>query len=192
MKPRYTRPNQSRGKFYRLNYFIQAPQLRLLDESGKQIGLVTKEEALRRARDAGIDVVEIAPNASPPVAKLIDFKKFKYLESKKSREEKKKQKHVGVKEVRLSPFIGEHDLEVRSTQAQEFLDEGNQVKISIPFRGREITRKEFGFNVMKKFLAELTEAKVVREAHFEGKILVAMIAPDKKARKTEVNDESKN
>jgi len=169
-----------RGKFYRLNYFIQAREVRLLDEAGKQIGIVTKEEALRRGRAAGVDVVEIAPNAKPPVAKLIDFKKFKYLEAKKEREEKKKQKHVGIKEVRLTPFIGEHDIDFRSKRAQEFLNEGNQLKISLTFRGRQITRKEFGFEVINKFIGRLEEVKVVRAPHFEGKNLVTLVAADKK------------
>lgn len=152
-----------------------------MDQAGKQIGVVTKEEALKRARESGVDVVEIAPNAKPSVAKLIDYKKFKYLEAKKEREEKKGQKHVGVKEIRLRPFIGEHDLQVRLRQAKEFLGDGNQLKISIPFRGREITRKEFGFQILSKFMAELPETKMVRPGHFEGKVLVAIITPDKKS-----------
>lgn len=176
-----------RGKFYRLNFFIQAKELRLLDEAGKQIGVVTKEEALKRAREAGVDVVEIAPSAHPPVAKLIDFKKFKYLEAKKVRDEKKKQKHVGIKEIRLRPFIGAHDLEVRVSQAKVFLSQGNSVKISVPFRGREITRKEFGYNVLSQFLSALREIKVVRPAHFEGRIMVAMIVPDKKGKNEDQN-----
>lgn len=178
-----------RGKFYRLNFFIQARELRLLDEHGKQIGVVTKEEALRRAREAGIDVVEIAPNAKPPVAKLIDFKKFKYLEAKKDQEEKRKQKHVGIKEVRLSPFIGTHDLETRVVKAKEFLEEGNQLKIAITFKGREITRKEFGFEVLNKFLGLVGDVKIVRPAHFEGRILVAQVVLEKKSPK-EVKPES--
>lgn len=156
--------------------------MRLLDGSGKQIGVVTKEEALKHAREAGVDVVEIAPNAKPPVAKLIDYKKFKYLEAKKEREEKKKQKHVGIKEIRLTPFIGVHDLEVRRKQSQGFLNGGNQVKISLAFKGRQITRKEFGFEVINKFLGALVDFKIVRAAHFEGKVLTAMIAPDKKSK----------
>lgn len=174
-----------RGKFYRLNYFIQAPQVRLLTEDGKQIGVVTKEEALRRGRELGVDVVEIAPNAKPPVVKLIDYKKFKYLEAKKDREEKKKQKNVEIKEVRLRPFIGDHDLEVRLNQARGFLEDGHQLKINLPFRGREITRKEIGFEVVNKFLSGLTEIKVVRPPHFEGRVLVALVAPDKKSGKKE-------
>ncbi|HCM37496.1 TPA: translation initiation factor IF-3 [Patescibacteria group bacterium] len=172
-----------RGKFYRLNYFIQARQVRLLDETGKQIGVVTKEEALRLGREASKDVVEIASNAQPPVAKLIDFKKFKYLEAKKTREEKKKQKNVGVKEIRLRPFIGQHDLDTRLARAKEFLTDGNQLKISIPFRGREITRKEFGHDVLNRFLSALSDIKVVRPAHFEGKVLIAQVVGDKKSPK---------
>jgi translation initiation factor IF-3 len=152
-----------------------------LDESGKQIGIVTKEEALRYGREKGIDVVEIAPQAQPPVAKLIDFKKFKYLEAKKLREEKKKQKHIEIKEIRLRPFIGEHDLQVRVRQAQEFLTDGDQIKISLPFRGREITRQEFGRTVVDKFLNNLTGFKVVRSPHLEGKILTTFIVADKKS-----------
>lgn len=169
-----------KAKFYRLNYQITSPQLRLLDEEGKQIGLVSKLEALQKAKEAGVDVVEVAPNAKPPVAKLIDYKKFKYQEAKKERESKKSQKNVGVKEVRLRPFIGDHDLDTRLRQAREFLEEGNQLKISVFFRGREITRKEFGYEVVKKFLSQLESMKVVREPHMEGRTLVTMVVLDKK------------
>lgn len=169
-----------RHKFYRLNYQITSPQVRLLGEDGKQLGVVSKLEALQKAKELNIDVVEIAPNAKPPVAKLIDFKKFKYQEAKKERESRKSQKNVGVKEVRLRPFIGQHDFDTRVKQAQEFLEEGNQLKVSLFYRGREITRKEFGFSVMKRFTQALTGMKVVREPHMEGRTLVAMIVTDKK------------
>jgi translation initiation factor IF-3 len=155
-------------------------QLRLLDEDGKQIGVVSKIEALQRAKELGIDVVEIAPNAVPPVAKLIDFKKFKYQEAKKERESRKSQKNVSVKEVRLRPFIGQHDFDTRIKQAQEFLKEGNQIKVVVFFRGREITRKEFGFDVMKRFIEGLESVRIVRDAHLEGRTLVAMVVADKK------------
>ncbi len=172
------RPNV---KHYRLNYQIASPTIRLLDEEGKQIGVVSKIEALQRAKELNIDVVEIAPNAKPPVAKLIDFKKFKYQEAKKEREAKKSQKNVGVKEVRLRPFIGQHDFDTRLAQAKDFLNDGNQLKVTIFFKGREITRKEFGFDVMKRFLGQLEQIRVVRDPHMEGKTLVAMIVSDKKA-----------
>lgn len=172
-------------RHYRLNYQITSPQLRLLDETGKQIGIVSKLEALQRAKELDIDVVEIAPKASPPVAKLIDFKKFKYQEAKKARESRKSQKNVGVKEVRLRPFIGAHDLETRLKQAKNFLEDGNQLKVSVFYRGREITRKEFGYEVMKRFLSMLEAVKVVREPHMEGRSLVAMVAAHKKKEVTE-------
>lgn len=167
-------------KFYRLNYQIQSPQLRLLDEEGKQIGVVTKLEALQKAKELELDVVEIAPNAKPPVAKLIDFKKFKYQEAKKEREARKSQKHVGVKEVRLRPFIGAHDFDTRLARGKEFLDEGNQLKINVAFKGREITRKEFGFTVINRFIAALPSIKVVREPKMLGRVLEAMVVNDKK------------
>lgn len=167
-------------KHYRLNYQITSPTLRLLDEEGKQIGVVSKLEALQLAKEKGIDVVEIASTAKPPVAKLIDFKKFKYQEAKKDREAKKNQKNVGVKEIRLRPFIGQHDFDTRLKRAKEFLEDGNQVKLTLFFRGREITRKEFGFDVIKRFIGSLEDAKVVREPKIEGKLLIAMIVPDKK------------
>jgi translation initiation factor IF-3 len=167
-------------KLYRINYQITSPQLRLLDETGKQIGLVTKIEALQKARELNLDVVEISGNAKPPVAKLIDFKKFKYQEAKKERENKKSQKNVGVKEIRMRPFIGEHDMQTRVKQANEWLEEGNQVKINCIFRGREITRREFGFELLKKFVAACVNAKSVREPHFEGKVLSQTIINNKK------------
>ncbi len=170
----------SQRKYYRLNYQIPSPQLRLLDEEGKQIGIVSKIEALQKAKELGIDVVEIAPNANPPVAKLIDFKKFKYQEAKKDRESRKSQKNVGVKEIRLRPFIGQHDFDTRAAKAKDFLADGNQLKMTVFFRGREITRKEFGFSVIKRFIAAIDPIKVVREPHMEGRNLVAMVVADRK------------
>lgn len=167
-------------KYYRINYQIQATQLRLLDETGKSLGLFDKNEALKLAQAQEKDLVEIAPNAKPPVVKLIDFKKFKYLEAKKERQSRKSVKNVGVKEIRLSPFIGEHDFLTRVKQAEEFLKEGNQLKISIPFRGREITHKEFGYNTLKKatdYLAAV--AKVTKSPYFEGRVLVGILSPSK-------------
>ena len=168
------------GKHYRINYQIISPTVRLLDEEGKQIGVVSKLQALQKAKEEGLDVVEIAPNAKPPVVKLIDFKKFKYQEAKRERESKKTQKNVGVKEIRLRPFIGAHDLETRFSKTREFLKGGNQVKINVLFKGREITRKEFGFDVLKKFIGKLENTKTVREPHFEGRVLSATVAPGKK------------
>ncbi|MBI4066322.1 translation initiation factor IF-3 [Candidatus Gottesmanbacteria bacterium] len=154
--------------------------MRLLDEEGKQIGVVTKLEALQKAKEQGLDVVEIAAKAIPPVAKLIDYKKFKYQEAKKEREARKSQKNVGVKEIRLRPFIGQHDFDTRVAQAKDFLSEGNQVKLTLTFKGREITRKEFGFAVMKRFIDSLESVRVIREPKMLGRVLEAMIVNNKK------------
>jgi translation initiation factor IF-3 len=167
-------------KFYKVNYQIASQQLRLLDEEGKQIGLVSKIEALQKARELGLDVVEISDKAVPPVAKLIDYKKFKYQEAKKERDSKKNQKNVGVKELRMRPFIGQHDFDTRIEQAKDWLKDGNQVKINVTFKGREITRKEFGFAVIKRFIETLEPVKTVREAHLEGRILTATLILEKK------------
>lgn len=167
-------------KFYRINYQITAQKLRLLDDKGKQIGIKDKQEALRIAQTEGKDLVEIGSKADPPVVKVIDFKKFKYLEAKREREARKKTKKVTVKEIRLSPFMGDHDFKTRMRQGEEFLKEGNQLKISIPFRGRAITRKEFGFALINKAIEYLKEiSKVQREPYFEGRVLVAMLTSSK-------------
>lgn len=175
-RPKRYRPRQR----YRLNHQITSPRLRLLDETGKQIGIVNKIEALQKAKALDLDVVEIAPKADPPVAKLIDFKKFKYQEAKKKREEKKSQKNVGLKEVRLRPFTGEHDFNTILDRAREFLDEGNQLKINIFFKGREIIRKKFGHETLKKFIDSLEDVKIVREPHMEGRKLCATVAKEAK------------
>ena len=134
----------------------------------------------QKAKELGLDVVEIASKATPPVAKLIDYKKFKYQEAKKERESRKSQKNVGVKEIRLRPFIGQHDFDTRLAQAKGFLADGHQVKINVAFKGREITRREFGFAVMKRFIEALGAVKVVREPKMLGKVLEAMVVNNKK------------
>lgn len=179
-------------KFYRINYQITAPEIRLLDEAGKQIGVVSKFEALKRAQLEDKDLVEIAPKAKPPVVKLIDFKKFKYLEAKKEREARKSVKKVGVKEIRLSPFIGNHDFQTRIKRAESFLNDGNQLKISVPFKGREITRKEFGMQIIQKAIENLQEiSKVVKSPYFEGRVLVTLLTPSKSSIKSQ-NEQTKD
>lgn len=162
-----------------------------MDESGAQVGIVSKIEALQKAKELGVDIVEIAANANPPVAKLIDFKKFKYQEAKKEREAKKNTKNVGVKEVRLRPFIGQHDFDTWLKRAEEFIDEGNQVKINVLFKGRELGRKQFGFEVLNRFIAQLSGVKLVREPRMEGRVLAAMVVPDKKKPTAEKPTETK-
>jgi translation initiation factor IF-3 len=177
---RYKRKENTR-RFYRVNERIFASTLRVLDSDGKQIGILSKFEALEKARSQELDLVEIAPKASPPVAKIIDFKKFLYQEEKKKREEKKKAKTSETKEVRLGPFMSEHDLEVMIRRAREFLEAGNKVRLVVTFSGRQITHPEFGHRILDKVLEELSKiSKLDRERHLEGKKLIALISPDKK------------
>lgn len=155
-------------KFYRLNHYIQAREVRVVDEKGKQIGVLSTEKALKQAQKKGLDLVEVAPNAKPPVCKIIDFKKFKFLESKKEQQEKRKTKKVGLKEIKFRPFIAENDLNFRLRRAEKFLKEGNKVKIAVVFRGREITKKDFGYQLIEKSLAKL---KPFSEVDFKPKLV---------------------
>jgi translation initiation factor IF-3 len=170
----------AKRKFYRINHYIQAQKVRVVDEAGKQIGVLALGEALKRATNVGLDLVEVAPNVSPPVCKIIDFKKFRYLESKKQKEERKKAKRGELKEIRLSPFIAKKDLELRFARAEEFLKEGYKLKITVRFFGRQITRKEFGYELLKKFVERLSFLSVVdQEPKFLGRQLVMVLSPSK-------------
>lgn len=177
-------------KIYRVNERIFASTLRVLDTEGKQIGIISKFEALEKARSQGLDLVEIAPAAKPPVAKIIDFKKFLYQEAKKSREEKRNAKSSDTKEVRLGPFMSDNDLGVMSRRAREFLLDGNKVRLIVIFKGRQVTHPEFGHTILDKVLESLKDvSKVERERHLEGKKLMILISPDKKKQNEEKNQE---
>jgi translation initiation factor IF-3 len=190
---RYKRHEDNR-KFYRVNERIFALSLRVLDAEGKQIGVLSKFEALQEARSQGLDLVEIAPLAKPPVAKIVDYKKFLYQEEKKKREEKKKTKASETKEVRLGPFMSDNDLGVMTRRAREFLLDGDKVRLVVFFAGRQITHPEFGHKVLDKTIADLADvSKVERDRHLEGKKLIVLISPDKKGSgKTVKTDEIKN
>ncbi len=169
-------------KFYRVNQFIRADQVRVLDATGKQLGVFTLPEALKLAQEQKLDLVEVAGQAVPPVCKIIDFKKFKYLESKKEADNKKAAKQVETKEIRLRPFTSDNDLDVRLRKMKEFLEDGNRVKVVIQFRGREMARPEFGHQLVKKittFLVAEELGKEDRPARFEGTKLVVAYSPAK-------------
>jgi translation initiation factor IF-3 len=177
-------------KFYRTNERIFAVQLRVLDSEGKQIGVISKFEALGKAREQGLDLVEIAPNAKPPVAKIINFKKFLYQEEKKKREEKKHSKATDTKEVRLGPFMADNDLMVMVNRAREFLLAGDKVRLVVFFSGRQITHPEFGHRTLDKAIENLADiSKVDRERRLEGKKLITLISPEK--HRPEKGDEGK-
>jgi translation initiation factor IF-3 len=172
---------QAQKKFYRTNERIFASELRVLDAEGKQIGLLSKFDAIRQAREQGLDLVEIAPLAKPPVAKIVDFKKFLYQEEKKHREEKRKAKVSETKEIRLGPFMSDNDLQVMVRRGREFIEDGDKVKLVLKFRGRQITHPEFGREIVNKAITALSDiSKVDREAHFEGNQLIALLSPERK------------
>lgn len=173
--------------FYRLNQFITSPQVRLIDSSGKQVGIVNLGEALRQAEELEVDLVEVAPNAKPPVCRLIDFKKFKYLQARKEREEKKKVKEVELKEVRMGPFVAQHDLLVRKERIREFLKDGHRVKVTIKFTGRQMAHPEFGHKLLKEIVESFAEtAQVERETKFEGRNLTLILGKSHGKRVEEV------
>jgi translation initiation factor IF-3 len=131
--------------------------VRLIDDDGGQVGIVPTEQALRMAKEAGFDLVEVAPAARPPVCRIMDFGKFLYQQKKKAQESRKKQKQIEVKEVKFRPNIDDHDYDFKLRNALRFLDEGDKVKATVQFRGREMSKPELGLNLLKKFTADLGE-----------------------------------
>lgn len=166
---------------YKINYQISAPTVRLLDDQGKQIGVLSLNEAKSHAQETGLDLIEIAPNANPPVVKLISFSKFKYQEAKKQKSEKKGIKGGGLKEIQMTPFISQNDYETRVKKAQKFLTTGNKVKLSIKFQGRQLNHKEFGYDLVEKFKSNLAEISTPEsEPKLIGKRLMFTLTPSKK------------
>ncbi len=168
-------------KYYATNQFIKAPELRVVDETGKQVGVMSASEALSHARAAGLDLVEIAPMAKPPVAKIIDFKKFKYIESKKERDGKSASGKVELKEIRFTPFIAQGDLDSRLEEIKKIMGDGDRVKVVVKFTGRQITRVEFGHDLIKKIMSGLEGlAAADGVPKLQGKQLFLILNPAKK------------
>jgi len=154
-RPFPSRSSSSSGPFVRVNGKIRAREVRVIGTDGKQLGVLALGDALNMARAAGVDLVEIAANATPPVCRLVDYGKYRYEQAKRDKESKKHQHANKVKEVQLSPKIDPHDLGVKIEHAIDFLSEDMKVKITLKFRGREMAHTEFGFQVINKFLAEV-------------------------------------
>src|SRR6476646_3567117 len=182
--PSFPRPRFPRGPIphnkdeHRINERIRVPQVRLIDEKGTQVGIVPTHEALQMARERNLDLMEVSPNAQPPVCKICDYGKFKYEKKKKEHEAKKKQTVIKVKEIQLRPQTEEHDLEYKFKNVRQFLEDGDKAKITIMFRGREITYVDQGFKIMRQ-LAELVKDVGTVESHpkLEGKKLIMILAP---------------
>ncbi len=182
------------NKFYRTNQYIQAEKVRVVDEKGKQVGVMPRGEALRKAEEAKLDLVEVAPKAVPPVCRIIDFKKFKYLEAKKEQEEKKRSKKTELKEIRLGLFMAENDLNFRLNHAEKFLKEGHKVKVNLRFKGRQAMRKEMGIQLLKKALEKISPfAQVDIEPRIVGRNAEMALSPLKLKKKAkEKEDENEN
>src|SRR6202040_188946 len=150
----------------------------LIDKDGANRGTVAIAEAIRLAQEAGLDLVEISPNATPPVCKMLDFGKYKYAEQKKAAEARKKQKVVEVKELKYRPMIDDHDYEVKLRAMQRFFEEGDKVKVTLRFRGREMAHQELGTQLLNRVKEDASKmAKIEQEPRFEGRQVVMVLAP---------------
>ncbi len=161
-----------------VNWGIRAAEVRVIDADGRQAGILPLKEAMRIAQDQGLDLVEVAPNANPPVCRIMNYGKFKYQQSKRTHEARKHQTVIHVKEVKVRPGTEEHDFQFKLRHVKRFLSEGNKVKISMLFRGREIAHTELGREKLTRFLDEVKDLTVMEQApRMEGRTLVAILAP---------------
>ena len=174
----------------RINQFITAPEVRVVHDKRGSLGIMSIKDALALAKEEGSDLVEIVPTAEPPVCKIINYGKYKFDIQKKSKEAKKKQKSVQLKEIKMRPQISIHDYNFKMKHIREFLDEGNKVKITIMFRGREMAHTEFGYDLINKIIQDLeNEASTEKPAKLEGKNLSAVLNPMKMKKTSSSEDE---
>jgi translation initiation factor IF-3 len=163
---------------FRVNHEIEAREVRLVDERGAQVGIVSLREALMRAEDAGLDLVEVAPTARPPVCKILDYGKFKYEEQKKANAARKKQRITEIKEIKMRPSIDDNDYGIKMRKVREFIDEGDKVKVTMRFRGREMAHQHLAMDLLNKVKEEMADvAKVEQMPKLEGRQMVMVMAP---------------
>jgi translation initiation factor IF-3 len=162
----------------RVNQEITAPNIRLIGEDGEMSGVVSVAEGMAKAREAGMDLVEISPSAKPPVCKVMDYGKYKYQKQKKAQEAKKKQKTIDIKEIKLRPRIDTHDLEIKMRNVHKFLDAGDKVKFTLRFRGREMAHQELGAQLLQQIKSDLSDKiRVEHEPKSEGRVMIMVVAP---------------
>ena len=162
----------------RVNDEIRVPQVRLIDENGEMVGVMSARDAMLRAFDVGLDLLEISPNAVPPVCKITDYGKFKYEQQKKANEARKRRKVVELKEIKVRPNIDDHDYEVKMKQMKSFIGEGDKVKVTLRFRGREMAHQELGIQVLERIRVELGETiKVEQMPRLENRQMIMVLAP---------------
>ena len=169
-------PNKEEG--HKINSRIEAREVRLIDAQGENRGVVPTRQAIMMAEEAGLDLVEVSPDAKPPVAKILDYGKFKYQEQKKANEARKKQKVIEIKEIKMRPNIDSHDYETKMKAVRRFFEEGDKVKLTLRFRGREMAHMELGMQLLNKVREEVaTIAKVEAEPKLEGRQMMMVLAP---------------
>jgi translation initiation factor IF-3 len=168
----------AREEEYRINRMIDAPEVRLIDENGQMVGIVPLREALARAEEAGMDLVEISPNARPPVCKILDYGKFKYEAQKKAAAARKKQRVIEIKEIKMRPGIDDNDYDIKMKKVKEFLDEGDKVKVTLRFRGREMAYAHLATSLLERIKNDVADrAKVEQMPKLEGRQMVMVMAP---------------
>jgi translation initiation factor IF-3 len=169
--------NNNNNKGQRVNEQIRVREVRLIDDEGNQKGIVPTLEALKMAKDKDLDLVEVSPNANPPVCKILDYGKYRFEQEKKLRDAKKNQKVLKLKEIRMQPKIGSGDLDTKAKHVQEFLNQGDKVKVTIRFRGRELAHTELGYDVLQEVLKRLTSAYVIeKQPAMDGKFMSMTLA----------------
>ena len=185
---------RTQSKFnWNINHQIRAGELRVIGSDGKQIGILSKQDAIRKASQEGLDLVEIAPSAKPPVAKIVDIGKFTYEQEKKERQEKKKAKASDLKEIRFSPFIAKHDYENRIERILEFLNDNHKIRLVVVFMGRHMGSKQFGYELLKRVVQTLGDkVSVDSEPKFIGRHLFMTVSPLKKPANKKVEDGKEN
>lgn len=177
-RQQFRRQAISRPVQTRVNERIRVREVRLIDDEGQQVGVIHTRDALEMARERGLDLVEVAPNAVPPVCRLMDYGKFRYEQSRKERDSRKSQHVTRLKEVRVEPKIGGHDLETKGRQAAKFLDAGDKVKLSVLFRGRSITHPELGRDLLEQLQEQLRDhGSVEQSPRMEGRTMTMHMAP---------------
>ena len=160
-----------------MNEAIEAAEVRLVGADGEVLGVVKIDEALRKADEAGLDLVEMAANSNPPVCKILDYGKLKFLDQKRKADARKKQKTIDVKEIKMRPGIEQHDYDVKMRSMRRFLDDGDKVKVTLRFRGRELAHQELGMRVLERVQTDLEESKVEQFPKMEGRQMTMVIAP---------------
>ena len=169
-------PPQFTGPRY--NQFIQAPKVRVIDENGENLGVMITREAFEQAQEVGLDLVEISPGADPPVAKFLDIGRYKYEAQKKANEQRKKQKTQEIKEIKMRPNIDDHDYDTKMKKVVEFLEEGDKVKLTMRFRGREMAHGQLGMAVLQRASEQVADlAKIEAHPRMEGRQMLMVLAP---------------